>query len=125
MQEVLYFFVCSSSSLISSMFHSVSPGPLLGQIKAEQSPFAELGILVVPENAVEQRGGKGSCSRVWALHSSQIRAGKTWGYCRKGAPSLQHHSAPCPLSLHLKSAISPDFLHLLPVSAHQFTPNWV
>lgn len=89
MQEVLYFFfVCSSSSLISSMFHSVSPGPLLGQIKAQQSPIAELGIPVVQEHAMEQRGGKGSCSRVWALHSSQIRAGKTWRYCRKGAPSL-------------------------------------
>lgn len=65
MQEVLYFFfVCSSSSLISSMFHSVSAGPLLGQIKTEQSPFAQLGILVLQENAMEQRGGKGGCSNV-------------------------------------------------------------
>lgn len=51
MQEFLWFFVCSSSSLISSMFHSASPGPLLGHIKAERSPFAELGILVIQENA--------------------------------------------------------------------------
>lgn len=116
MQEVLYFFVCSSSSLISSVFHSVSPGPLLGQIKAEQSPFAEPGILVVQENAMEQRGGKeGGCSRVWALPSSHIRAGKTLGVLQERLPFLQHHPALSLLSLDLKSPISQDFLDLLRV----------
>lgn len=88
MQEVLWFFVCSSSSLISSMFHSASPGPLLGHIKAEQSPFAELGILVVQENAWSREEERKAAAPEFGLFIAQIRAGKTWGYCRKGGPSV-------------------------------------
>lgn len=82
------YFLVFSSSLTSGIFHTVSPNTLLGERKAEQSPFAEPGILAPQRITTKQQTHKeSSWNSMWAPRRSQTRAEKVCGHPRKEDPS--------------------------------------